>query len=404
VTAHGRLTVLCQDVPYPPNHGGKLDLWNLLRGLHGEGVTIQLVCWFERDRIAPEVRRELDRVAAEIVEVPSRDGWWRVLYAKYPPRMLKFKPSRREYAALKNSIEAFGPDWLLLDYWWAYLPARALATELGLPLIYRSHNVEHRYYRELQRLARGMLKLKLAVNAFRLFAVERDIRSSADLVADISADDTDEWNTLGGAGRAIVVPPLWLDRAARARPVIRADIDLLFVGNLRTPNNVEGLGWFTSQVLPILRRSPTPAPLRVVFAGSEPDTSALASWRRAGIECVANPPDVSGFYPRARVVINPLQHGSGVNLKMIEALASGRPVVATPVAVRGLPADARPHFAVGATPEAFAQAALDILASGNCVVDDEARDVLIEHCFGAARLRPFLTALQGLRPARTVGA
>ena len=200
----GRLTVFCQDVPYPPNHGGKLDLWNLIRGLHGHGLTIQLVCWFKRERIAPDVRRELGKVATEVVEVHRRDGWWRLLYARYPPRMLAFKPARRGYATLKQSIEAFDPDWLLLDHWLAYLTARSLSTELGRPLVYRSQNVEYRYYRELRNLAHGVLKLKLALNASRLLAAEREIRSSVDLVADISADDMEEWNRLGGAGNAIV--------------------------------------------------------------------------------------------------------------------------------------------------------------------------------------------------------
>ena len=128
--------------------------------------------------------------------------------------MLAFTPSRRDYAELKKRIEAFRPDWLLLDHWLGYLTARSLATELERPLVYRSQNVEHRYYRELRRLARGTIKIKLMVNAMRLFAAEREIRTSVDLVADISADDTKEWATLGGAGNALVVPPLWLDRVA----------------------------------------------------------------------------------------------------------------------------------------------------------------------------------------------
>lgn len=393
----GRVTVFCQDVPYPPNHGGKLDLWNLLRGLHAEGLTIQLVCWFKRERIAPEVKRQLATVAAEVVEVHRRDGWWRLLYARYPPRMLAFTPSRREYAMLQKSIEAFDPDWLLLDHWLGYLTARTLSMALGRPLVYRSQNVEYLYYRELRQLARGILKLKLGLNASRLLAAEREIRTSVDLVADISADDRDEWDTLGGAGNAIVVPPLWLDRAAPSALETTRDIDLLFVGNLRTPNNVEGLRWFTIEVLPILRRRRSG--LRVVFAGSEPDAIGLELWRRAGIECVPNPPAVSGLYPRARVVMNPLQRGSGVNLKMIEALASGRPVVATAEAVRGLPGDVRAQFAICSTPQAFAQAALDILSREERHVDETERAALIDRCFGPTKLRPLIDAMQQIAAA-----
>ena len=393
----GRLTVVCQDVPYPPNHGGKLDLWNLIRGLHAQGLSIQLVCWFRRERITPNVRRELMTVADDIVEVPRRKQWWRLLSSRYPPRMLSFSPARRDHAELRRRVETFAPDWLLLDSWAGYLPASALAREIGRPLVYRSQNVEHRYYRELRRVARGTMKITLALKALRLFSAEREIRRTVDLVADISADDTSEWDRLGGAGHALVVPPIWLGRAAEAGT--ERDIDLLFVGNLHTPNNVEGLRWFTSEVLPILHRRMAPRALRVVFAGSEPDAAGLALWRKAGIVCAPNPADVSVFYSRARVVINPLRQGSGVNIKTIEALASGRPVVTTPAAIRGLPEQVRSHFSVCSTPEAFASAAVDILTAEDGPVDQAERAAFVEQSFGPATLRPLILALHQLRPA-----
>src|SRR5262245_46606865 len=91
-----RLTIVCQDVPYPANHGGKVDLWNLIRGLHGHGVVIQLVCWFTKAPMGPDVRSALATVAADVVDVRRRDGLWRLLHPTYPPRMLAFTPSRHE--------------------------------------------------------------------------------------------------------------------------------------------------------------------------------------------------------------------------------------------------------------------------------------------------------------------
>ena len=226
----GRVTVFCQDVPYPPTHGGKLDLWNLIRALHSNGHVIQLVCWFKHERIPSRVRTELSKFAEDVVEVPRRDGLWRLLIPKYPPRMLAFKPSTRQYARLLDRVAAFSPDWILLDHWLAYLPARAVATDLRKVLVYRSQNVEHRYYREQSRLARGILKLKLAANLRRLFAAEREIRNTVDLVADISSDDRMEWEALGETRQGIVVPPIWLDSPPPSSPRVEQDIDLLFCG------------------------------------------------------------------------------------------------------------------------------------------------------------------------------
>jgi hypothetical protein len=139
--------------------------------------------------------------------------------------------------------------------------------------------------------------------------------------------------------------------------------------------------------------------LRIVFAGSEPDAGGLSVWRRAGVECVVNPADVSAFYPRARLVVNPLQRGSGVNLKMIEALAFSRPAVTTPAGMRGLPDMVRPYFAVCSSPEAFASAALEILGSEEHPVDQADRAALMAECFGPDKLGPLLSALHHLRRA-----
>ena len=151
-------------------------------------------------------------------------------------------------------------------------------------------------------------------------------------------------------------------------------------------------------MLPILRARAAARELRVVFAGSEPGERELKRWRESGVQCVANPVELSSFYRRARVVVNPLQKGSGVNLKMIEALASGRPVVATPTAVRGLPAAARPYFAVGSTPDGFASAVLAILDSNDEPIDQRRRAQLVNDIFGPARLQPLIRALHRLRP------
>ena len=151
-----------------------------------------------------------------------------------------------------------------------------------------------------------------------------------------------------------------------------------------------GFAGLPKQVLPILRHE-LETPVRVTFAGSEPDPRDLESWRQDGVDCEANPPDVSGFYQRARVVINPLQRGSGVNLKMIEAFAAGKPVVATQVAARGLPDAVRSHFSITATPQAFAARLHDILLAEERCVDRAERAALVARYFGTDNLAP-LTA------------
>ncbi|MGE0705181.1 MAG: glycosyltransferase [Vicinamibacterales bacterium] len=398
-----RVSILCQDIPYPPHDGGKLDLWNLIRGLHRERVTVQLVCWFREKPIEEAVKRELLNVAVEVVEVRRCPGWWRGLHLVYPPRMVSFKPSTQDYAELRSRVQAFAPDWILLDSWLGYLTARALSTDLRKPFIYRSQNVEHKYHRDQRRLAKGTLKVKLIVNSIRLAAVEREIRQTASLVADISDEDRAEWSQRGAEGHSLVIRPIWFDSPANVSIGTVVDIDLLFVGNLRTPNNVEGLRWFTSEVLPIIRRK-SPQALRVVFAGSDPDSRDLTFWRFAGIQCDPNPRDVSAYYQRTSVVINPVQHGSGVNLKMVEAFSTGKPIVGTPVSVRGLPNPIRATVSVCDSATAFAAAALEALTVGTSRTDRSTRAVLLDRYFGPSNAQALIRAVAMLRQSQSLSS
>src|SRR4029077_16453319 len=58
-----------------------------------------------------------------------------------------------------------------------------------------------------------------------------------------------------------------------------------------------------------------------------------------GVRLTGAVPDVTPWYAGADVVVVPLRHGSGTRIKVLEAFAHARPVVATPVAVAGLDID-----------------------------------------------------------------
>jgi len=109
---------------------------------------------------------------------------------------------------------------------------------------------------------------------------------------------------------------------------------VVWVGNYNHPPNVEALQWLLAEVVPLL-----PAgfllrhPLRVL--GNQ---LALAGIETVpiGVELVGWVPDLTPEYAQARMAIAPLRHGAGTKRKVVAALASGTPMVVTPVACEGL--------------------------------------------------------------------
>ncbi|MDR3527572.1 MAG: glycosyltransferase family 4 protein [Rhizomicrobium sp.] len=112
-------------------------------------------------------------------------------------------------------------------------------------------------------------------------------------------------------------------------PVADSDEDVvLFVGNKTAPN-IAGLGWFLEKVWPRILTQRPGTRLRVV--------GRVADWVKesyAGVELIGKVDDIGEEYRRAKLVVVSLTNGSaGVKTKLIEAVAHGRPFVATTVAI-----------------------------------------------------------------------
>jgi glycosyltransferase involved in cell wall biosynthesis len=134
-----------------------------------------------------------------------------------------------------------------------------------------------------------------------------------------------------------------------------ATTDVAILGGWTWKSNREGLQWFLHSVHPLL-----PSELRVEIGGAASDDYASGI---AGVTAHGRVPDALAFLQSARVVAVPSVQGAGVQVKTIDAIASGRPVVATATAMRGID-DPPPTVRVAAAPEDFAQALGDAVRDG----------------------------------------
>jgi glycosyltransferase involved in cell wall biosynthesis len=132
--------------------------------------------------------------------------------------------------------------------------------------------------------------------------------------------------------------------------------DLLFVGS-RSDANIVGITWFLKVCFPLIVAVLPQVRLRI--HGAITEMAALtqmvaqlpASWN---ITLTGPTAAMDGVYASARVVICPIQHGTGMKIKMIEAMSHGMAIVATSKAGEGIATDLGLAFADA--PEAFAEA------------------------------------------------
>jgi hypothetical protein len=358
-----RLLVICGDVPLPANSGGRVDVWRRLKALSQNGDKLALLCWHDVGRSpAPdagtleELQQVCDQVrVASITRSPTEVLRRLALLWRMPSHAASRWVTTRAIG-LTAWAESFRPDAVLLDGLYGGAVAEHLAAVLNVPLLYRSHNVEHAYmHGQLRRETKLSRRLGLLANCLGLARFEQRMHRQALRVFDISQEDCSFWMARGQ--RNIEWLPTIVDepyvRRIQQGATSLAPIDVLYFGNLNTPNNVEAVLWLVREVLPLLKEST----LRIVVAGSRPTDAvreAVAADPR--VELVENPADMAPLIGTARVIVNPMLAGSGVNLKSVEMIFSEAALVSTTAGVKGLPPETKAAFTVADDSASFAAA------------------------------------------------
>lgn len=193
--------------------------------------------------------------------------------------------------------------------------------------------------------------------------------------------------------RDVILAPHAADIAPAAQP--GEDDTLLFVGS-NTPPNVIGLEWFFREVWPAIRAGRPAAKLQV--AGS---VGRALFGAPEGVALLGVVGDLTPLYRDAGVVISPLLTGSGLKIKLIEAMAAGKAVVGTSVTMQGVEAIAAGAAISEDDPKRFAEAAIALL--GDAVRRRElaaaARACAEAHFSAQACFAPMVSYVRGANAA-----
>jgi len=165
-----------------------------------------------------------------------------------------------------------------------------------------------------------------------------------------------------GGGDKVRVLPMGVDlcRFKFQGPEGRDPATLVFTGNMGYHPNEEAVFWFAREVWSRIKEANPEARWQIVGANPGARVRDLAR-TYPGVEVMGRVPDIGEHLGRATLAVCPVRSGSGIQMKVQEAMATGTPVVATSTANRGVGAAPASELIVRDDPAEFAAAVSALL-------------------------------------------
>lgn len=320
--------VVCPYLPDPPDHGGRIRSRVLVDALAELGDVDLAVPAAQARLFAPV--RAVHALAEN--PAPARLGGKLRHWLRGRSELLGRKFAAAASAQLRALLAARRYDLLVADSSFV-LPLLPTASP---PLLLNLHNVESAVLARPKLTPVGAAeRAQRALEARLMARAEAAALRRAKLTLAVSALDREHALRLCPSARVVVVEnSVDLDALPFLPPPDPARPLLLFVGSLEYPPNQEAVRELVDVHAPALRAA-FPG-LRVRIVGRDPDGALTAHARAVGCEAPGFAADLRPHYAAATCVYLPIRSGGGTRIKVLEALALGRPVLATAVAVEGL--------------------------------------------------------------------
>jgi glycosyltransferase involved in cell wall biosynthesis len=123
--------------------------------------------------------------------------------------------------------------------------------------------------------------------------------------------------------------------------------------------NIDAMQFFVREVFPLIRREVPETRLLVVGRDPVPEVVKLHDGR--SVIVTGEVPDVALYYRQAAIVVAPIRFGGGTRIKILEAMAHSKAVVATTAGAEGLDVECGRHLLIADSPSEFAQACLKLI-------------------------------------------
>jgi sugar transferase (PEP-CTERM/EpsH1 system associated) len=379
------LIFISHRIPWPLNKGEKIRGWNVIQHLRRE-FDVHLGCVVDdpadmahADRLreacasvgAFPIDRTRQKIRALLHARPGKPLMPDFYYSPALHRWVNETMARVEMDIVYIYSVAMGPYALRLK-----------RPQLGLPrLILDAQDIDSEKWTEYAATARLPMRAVWAREGRTLLAYERMAAARCDATFFVSEPEARRFMELAPE---VAAKTDWVENGVdleRFSPALEfaspftGGVPFVFTGNMDYWPNADAVIWFANEVMPRLRAAVPAAEFWVVGANPGPSVQALAAL--PGVHVTGRVPDTRPYVAHAAACVCPLRIARGIQNKVLEGMAMGRPVIASPAAFEGVRAEAGRDLLVAEGVDGFLAAIDAVLAGVHAGLGERGRAAMV---------------------------
>ncbi len=345
------ILVLSPFFPYPLTQGGKIRVFNIIKYL-SRNHKITLACLSE-EKVTDygPLTDYCEGILVTHKRPSTAKNLFKFLTGPDPFNYVRYSSAEMEQGLLNFSRgKSFDLVQVEFPMMWQY--ARIFK---GVPVTLDAHNIEADNLRQIGNFSGNPAKrLLYRLEEKRLRQREEQAWKECDLCLAVSEKESKEIASRRKAGKVFTVPNgVDLERFEFLAGKGRGSRALFLAGLDYTPNLDSAL-FLLKEIFPVVRSRSADIELDVVGRR----LCKIKAYKTEGVEFHEDVPDVLPFFKKSAMLVVPLRQGAGTRIKILEAMASGLPVVSTSKGCEGLNVVNGEHILIANSVDSFASAVL----------------------------------------------
>ena len=348
-------------LPYPLLSGGQIRTYNLLKKLANkhEVTLFSLIKSEEEKQYIPELKKYCSKVQVfKRSEKPfTLQNIFKTAFSSYPFLVIR-NHAPQIITAVEEELKSSKYDLIHAEtfYMMPHIPHTAI------PTILVEQTIEYLGYESYAKKSPFFLQPILNIDIGKIRKWENFYWKACDTLIVMSEEDKKYIGKEIGETKKIEVvangvDTNWFDEIEKKPTTVPT---ILSVGTFKWLPNVEAVKYLVTKVWPLIKKKLPNAVLKIV--GNAPTEDVYQYEKQdSSIQVIGRIPDIRDAFATSDILMAPVFSGKGTRYKVLEAMASGTPIVATTTAVEGLEVVNGTHVMTSNTPEGMAGLAIELL-------------------------------------------